>query len=49
MSWVDLGPADLADGELRDAVVGGTHLGLARIGETWVAFDVWCTQRFDRT
>ena len=43
MSWVDLGPADLADGDLRDAVVGDTHLGVARVGETWVAFDVWCT------
>lgn len=43
MSWADLGPADLPDGGMRDAVVGSTHLGIARSGELWVAFDVWCT------
>jgi 3-phenylpropionate/trans-cinnamate dioxygenase ferredoxin subunit len=43
MSWVDLGPADLADGALRDAHAGGVHLGLARLGVDYVAFDVWCT------
>ena len=43
MSWVDLGAADLADGELRDAVVGDLHLGVTRAGDTWHAFEVWCT------
>lgn len=43
MTWVDLGPADLEDGEMRDAVAGSTHLGLARTGDTWTAFDLWCT------
>ncbi len=43
MTWVDLGPADFADGELRDAVVGDLHLGLTRAGNAWHAFEVWCT------
>ena len=43
MIWVDLGSADFADGELRDAVVGDLHLGLTRAGNAWHAFEVWCT------
>jgi 3-phenylpropionate/trans-cinnamate dioxygenase ferredoxin subunit len=43
MSWVDLGPADLADGALRDARAGSVQLGLARLGADYVAFEVWCT------
>jgi nitrite reductase/ring-hydroxylating ferredoxin subunit len=40
MNWVDLGAADLPDGELRD---GGHEVALARVGGVYVAFEVWCT------
>lgn len=43
MSWVDLGPADLDDGGLREAVAGDLHLGVARQGGAWHAFETWCT------
>ncbi len=43
MTSVDLGPADLADGDLRAAAVGDLQLGLARVGGRYVAFEVWCT------
>ncbi|MEP6893686.1 MAG: Rieske 2Fe-2S domain-containing protein [Gaiellaceae bacterium] len=43
MSWVDIGAADLEDGELRDVVSGDLHLGVARQGDAWHAFEVWCT------
>ena len=36
---VDLGPADLADGELREADGGRSALGLARVGGRYVAFE----------
>ena len=40
---VDLGPADLADGRLREAQAGGLALAVARIGDRYVAFETWCT------
>ncbi len=40
---VDLGPPDLADGELREAAVRGRALVVARAGERYVAFETWCT------
>ncbi len=40
---VDLGPADLADGELREAKAGGLAFAVARLGHRYVAFEVWCT------
>lgn len=40
---VDLGPADLADGELREATAEGLSLVLARAGGRYVAFETWCT------
>ena len=43
MSWVDIGAADLEDGDLRDVVSGDLHLGIARTGDAWHAFEVWCT------
>lgn len=43
MSVLDLGPADLEDGGLRSVVVGELHLGVARAGEGWFAFESWCT------
>ncbi len=43
MNWVDLCPADLEDGELRDVVVGDLRLAVARTGARWHAFEVWCT------
>ena len=43
MSWVDLCAAELGDGELRDVVSGGLHLGVARRGDVWHVFEVWCT------
>lgn len=42
MTWADICAADLEDGELRDVVVGNLHLGVARAGESWHAFEVWC-------
>ena len=43
MTWVDVGPTDLEDGDLRDAVVGDLHLCVARRGDGWFAFETWCT------
>ena len=43
MSWVDLSAADFEDGELRDVVSGDLHLGVTRVGDSWHAFEVWCT------
>ena len=40
---VDLGPADLADGELRDATEQGLALVVARSGDRYVTFETWCT------
>lgn len=43
MTWVDVGPADLGDGDLREAGGGGLQLCLARRGDHWFAFETWCT------
>ncbi len=43
MTWVDLGPADLDDGSLREAAAGELRLCLARRGGGWFAFETWCT------
>lgn len=43
MTTFDLGPADLGDGDLRAADAGDLPLGLARLGDRYVAFEVWCT------
>ena len=40
---VDLGPADLEDGELRDATEHGLALVVARSGDRYVTFETWCT------
>lgn len=40
---VDLGPADLADGELREAAAEGLSLVVARIGDRCVVFETWCS------
>jgi nitrite reductase/ring-hydroxylating ferredoxin subunit len=40
---VDLGPADLADGELREATAEGLSLVVARTGGRYVAFETWCS------
>ncbi len=40
---VDLGPADLDDGELRDATEQGLALVVARSGDRYVTFETWCT------
>ena len=40
---VDLGPADLGDGELRDATEQGLALVVARSGDRYVTFETWCT------
>jgi nitrite reductase/ring-hydroxylating ferredoxin subunit len=40
---VDLGPADLGDGDLRSAKAGDLELAVARVGDRYVAFEVWCT------
>jgi 3-phenylpropionate/trans-cinnamate dioxygenase ferredoxin subunit len=40
---VDLGPADLADGELREALAEGLSLVVARSGARYVAFQTWCS------
>jgi nitrite reductase/ring-hydroxylating ferredoxin subunit len=39
---VDLGPADLGDGELRDATEEGLALVVARCGNSYVTFETWC-------
>ena len=43
MTWVDVGAADLEDGDLREVIVGDLHLAVARAGVRWHAFEVWCT------
>lgn len=40
---VDLGPADLAAGELREATAEGLSLVVARIGDRFVVFETWCS------
>ena len=40
---VDLGPADLTDGELRDTTEQGLALVIARSGDRYVTFETWCT------
>jgi nitrite reductase/ring-hydroxylating ferredoxin subunit len=40
---IDLGPADLADGELREANVGDLSFAVARFGHRYVVFEIWCT------
>ena len=40
---VDLGPADLVDGELREAMAEGLSLVVARAGGRYVAFETWCS------
>ena len=40
---VDLGPADLVDGELREATGEGLSLVLARAGDRYVVFETWCS------
>ncbi len=40
---VDLGPADLADGELREVKVGNLSFAVARLGHGYVGFEIWCT------
>jgi 3-phenylpropionate/trans-cinnamate dioxygenase ferredoxin subunit len=39
----DLGTADLADGELREASAEGLSLVVARTGDRYVTFETWCT------
>ena len=43
MSWVDVCAADFDEGDLHDVVIGDLHLGIARVGDTWHTFEVWCT------
>jgi nitrite reductase/ring-hydroxylating ferredoxin subunit len=43
VTLVDLGPADLEDGGLRPAAAGTRELVLARVGDRYVAFEIWCT------
>jgi 3-phenylpropionate/trans-cinnamate dioxygenase ferredoxin subunit len=43
MTTVDLGPADLTDGGLREATAGDLSLGIARVDDRWFAFETWCT------
>lgn len=43
MTWVDLGPADLGEGELRDAAAGDLLVCVARRGDRWFAFETWCS------
>ncbi len=43
MPSVDLGAADLADGELRAATAEGLSLVIARTGDHYVTFETWCT------
>jgi nitrite reductase/ring-hydroxylating ferredoxin subunit len=43
VSWVDLGPLPEPGGEeLRDVRAGARIVGLAMVGNRWVAFDPWC-------
>jgi nitrite reductase/ring-hydroxylating ferredoxin subunit len=42
-SGADLGPADLVDGELREATVGGLSLVVACVEGRYVAFETWCS------
>lgn len=39
----DLGPADLAEGELREVSAKGLDLVVARTGDRYVVFETWCT------
>lgn len=39
----DLGLADLADGELREATAEGLSLVVARAGGRYVVFETWCS------
>lgn len=39
---VDLGPADLTDGELRESTAEGLSLVVARVDGRYVAFETWC-------
>jgi nitrite reductase/ring-hydroxylating ferredoxin subunit len=43
MTWIDLGPADLDDGSLRDATAGDLQVCIAREGGRWFVFETWCT------
>ena len=43
MTWVDLGPDDLADGDLRKTRAGDLALGLARAAGRTHVFEAWCT------
>ena len=40
---IDVGPADLAEGELREVSAGGLSLVVARAGGRHVVFETWCT------
>ena len=40
---VDFGPANLNDGDLREGEAGDLSLAVARMGERYVAFEIWCT------
>jgi nitrite reductase/ring-hydroxylating ferredoxin subunit len=40
---VDLGPADLAAGELREVTAEGLSLVVARTGDRFVVFETWCS------
>ncbi len=39
----DLGPADLAEGALREMTAEGLSLVVARSGDRYVTFETWCT------
>ena len=41
--WTAVGPADGADGDVRDARVGGTYVALARADGQWYAFSDECS------
>lgn len=43
MTWLDVGPADLGDGDLREAAAAGLQLCVARRGDEWFVFETWCT------
>jgi len=43
MSWVDVGPAEGAEGTLREARAGTALLGVAFAGGRWRVFDAYCT------
>ena len=43
MPTVDLGAADLADGDLREVTAEGLSLVVARTGDRYVTFETWCT------